>query len=186
MAHAHGSLHSVNGKRVQPAVHEEPRSLDDLAELTVEELSGLYAGGKPPQLGVLAGVTRGRLLAIAGLDTLPLFGSLLSSAVRKISGMRLMPWRGKTFAAPAEHHRTSGRNRWFELEALPFDAHVEKSALDHEPTLVLKYDRPENPAPVRALFDELREIGRGLYLGPVYVRGPNGPRVLGWWGCVKE
>jgi hypothetical protein len=185
VAHAEASLHSVNGSHVHSGTHDEPRSLEDLAELSADRLAALYAAGKPPQLGVLAGSARGRLLSVPALDKLALVGPALSAVVRKLSGLPIMPWRGKVFGAPSESHRTSGRNRLFQIEAVPFDAHVEKSALDHEPTLVLKYDRSENPAPLRGLVDELREVGRGLYLGPAYVRGPNGPRVLLWWGCVK-
>jgi hypothetical protein len=188
VAHAEASLHSVNGSNgahARAGSIEEPRSLEDLAELSSERLSSLYAAGKTPQLGVLTGTARGRLLAVPALDSLPVVGPVLSAALRKLAGLPLMPWRGKVFAPPSEGHRTSGRNRLFEIEAFPFDAHVEKSALDHEPTLVLHYDRAENPAPLRLLIDELREVGRGLYLGPAYVRGPNGPRVLIWWACVK-
>jgi hypothetical protein len=97
-----------------------------------------------------------------------------------------MPWRGKTFAPPGEHHRTRGTNDVLGLALLPFDAHVEKSALDHAPTLRLRYDRADNPSVLRPVVDELREVARGIWLGPCHVRGPNGPVVLFWWAIAKD
>lgn len=186
MAHAETFPHSVNGSHAHVDEHAaEPRSLDDLSSLTAIELAQLYASGKPPQLGVLAGPARGRLLSVPFLSQLPFIGGFATAAVRMLGAARFMPWRGKTFSTPSESHKTSGRNRILDFEALPFDAHVEKSALDHEQTLVIKYARPENPWPLNVVVDELREVGRGVYLGPAYVRGPNGPVVLLWWGCVK-
>lgn len=131
---------------------------------------------------MLVGATEGRLLAIPACERVPLLGPVLDR-VRRLVAPRL-PWRGKTFAS-GEHHRTTGRNRIFSFEAFPFDAHVEPSALDHAPTLKITYDRVENPRPLRPLVDELREVGRGLWLGPAWVRGNNGPIVLVWWGIVK-
>lgn len=167
------------------------RNVDDLAGLSHEQLSALYAGGQPPQLGVLAGQTRGRLLSIPAL--LPLRRRLGGSRLlgrserlfdRLVAG-RLMPWQGKTFAPPSEPKRTRGHNRVLGRELLPFEAHVEKSALDHQPTLLIRYELPENPTPLRRLRDELREITRGIWMGPAYVQGPSGPRVLLWFALQK-
>lgn len=189
MAHAQG-IHSTagngNGSASTSAASLDPRTLEDLAALDVAQLAALYARGRAPQLGVLAGPVRGRLLAIPAIASLPVVGGLLTLAFRQIAGRLGGLWRGKSFSSPDAPHRIHGRNRFLSFEALPFEGHVERGALDHEETLVLRYDQATNPRPVRALVDELREVGRGLYLGPAWFRGPNGPVVVLWWACVKE
>jgi hypothetical protein len=170
------------------------RRIDDLARLSVEQLAVLYAFGHPPQLGVLAGRTRGRILAFPAVRALPWIGGvfggrvarLVDHGLRGFATTRLMPWRGKRFAPPGEHHRTRGSNEILGRALLPFDAHVEKSAIDRAPTLRLRYDHPENPRMLRPMAGELREVARGLWLGLVHVQGPSGPLILCWWAIAKD
>lgn len=186
MASAHGF--SNTGLRGNGSPHVDPerlRTLDDLEALAPDQLASLYAAGRPPQLGVLAGHARGRLLSVPALHAVPVVGATLDRLLIRAASLRLNPWRGKIFAAPDEHHRTSGNNDVLGRALLPFDAHVEKSAIDHAPTLVIRYARPDNPRPVRPVVDELREVARGLWLGPSFVRGPNGPKILLWFAVAK-
>lgn len=177
---------SSNGSARRAIFEVEPRTLEDLRALPAERLAELYAAGRTPQLGVLAGPTRGALLAVPAIAGLPVVGGLVHRVVRAVAALPWAPWKGKTFAAPQAPHETTGRNRIFGFEAFPFDAHIERSALDHVETLVLRYDRSENPRMLRMVVDELREVARGLWLGPAYVRGANGPLVVLWWAVVKE
>jgi hypothetical protein len=189
VANADHLHHPANGHNVN--LHERatpPRTVDDLVAMSPGELAELYASGTTPQLGVLAGETRGRFLAIpalTALDAVPLVGSLVQRAVSHVLASRVNPWRGKTFAAPTESHRTEGTNVVLGRSLFPFEAHVEKSALDHRETLVIRYASKGNPWPLNVLVDELREVSRGVWLGPAYVRGPNGPNVVLWWACSK-
>ncbi|MBI2392435.1 MAG: hypothetical protein HYV09_22815 [Deltaproteobacteria bacterium] len=185
MANVHGLPERRRGNGAAQVDVERLRTLDDLETLSPEQLATLYAGGRPPQLGVLAGHARGRLLSVPALHAVPVVGALLDRLLIRAAALPLNPWRGKTFAAPAEHHRTSGDNDVLGRALLPFDAHVEKSALDHAPALIIRYARPENPRLLRPVVDELREVARGLWLGPSYVRGPNGPRILVWFAVAK-
>lgn len=53
------------------------------------------------------------------------------------------------------------------------------SALDGRACLVLDYDRPENPWPLRRLRDELRCAAPGLHVGPALLRRrAGGPALL--------
>lgn len=177
---------SSNGSARRAIFEIEPRTLEDLRALPASRYPELYAAGRTPQLGVLAGKTRGALLAVPPAAGLPIVGGLLHRALMALSAVSWSPWKGKVFAAPQAPHQTDGRNRIFGFEAFPFDAHIERSAIDHAETLVLRYDRSENPRMLRVVVDELREVGRGLWLGPAYVRGANGPLVVLWWAVVKE
>lgn len=198
MAHAQHHQHNGKGGHALPHIDTATlRSIDDLAGLSADQLAALYAAGQTPKLGVLAGHTRGRLLAIPVIHSIPRVGTLLGGRGEKLldaaervldrlAATRFMPWRGKTFAPPSEHQHTAGTNDVLGRAVLPFDAHVERSALDREPALVIHYDRKENPRLLRGIVGELREVSRGVWLGPVHVRGPNGPRILVWYAVAKD
>ena len=133
---------------------ERPSSLGELPAASAPLLE-LYSAGRLP--GPLVGVWRGRLLPSWAPQAL----------------VRLLPWEGKSFGRDAGTNRLRGAG-----ERFPFHVRPGTSALDGEPCLLLDYDRPENPAVVRRLLDELREVGPGLYLGPAFVR--VGGRQVRW------
>jgi hypothetical protein len=51
------------------------------------------------------------------------------------------------------------------------------------PCIVLDYEQPENPWPVRQIHDELREVAPGLFLGPAMWRTKNQPVLLFFFGA---
>lgn len=135
----------------------QPERLEDLPARS-GPLAALYAAGLPPH--PLVGCWRGRLLPPWAPQAL----------------VGLLPWRGKIFRLHEGTNRLAGVG-----ERFPFDLRIAPSVLDGEPCLVLDYDRKENPAIVRRLFDELREIGPDLYLGPGLVRLGERPRLWTWF-----
>lgn len=163
------------------ALHKSVLTLDDLAQLSAEELGGLYqAGHVPANLAVLNGATRGRMLAVTALD-----GSPLAGLVRVIAASRFFPWEGKSFDTRA---RKSGhgdnclrlpfyRGHWF-----GFRTRFGRSLLDGAECIMLDYDSVANPRPVRRICDELREVVPGLYMGPaMWRRRKGGPLLLLWF-----
>jgi len=52
---------------------------------------------------------------------------------------------------------------------------------DHQ----LDYDNADNPRPVRAIRDELRQVGPGLYLGLAYVMWRKRPRLVLYFGLAR-
>lgn len=160
-------------------------SLDRLAALSGDALSGLYARGSvPDDLTVLSGRPRGRMLAVRGAERGPV-GRLL----RRFAGASVFPWDGKSFfaASPTEGRGVNrvhlpgplGRFEWF-----PFTTRVEPSVLDGQPCVYLDYEQPGNPWFIAKIRDEIREVAPGLYLGPAMwkLRGGGAAHVL--WFAV--
>ncbi len=174
----------TNGKRtieVPPpprVVAARENDLGSLAALDVAELGRRYAAGTvPPDLAALEGHPRGRMLAIRALDR-----GRRGGALRRFSGWGAFPWEGKSFsghgATGTGINRISlfGRRNWF-----PFRTSVRDSVIDGAPCIVLDYDLPENPAAIRAIHDELREIEPELFLGPAMLKARRGPRFVLWF-----
>ena len=152
--------------------------LRSLATMNVAELGELYAAGTvPPGLEALEGHPRGRMLAIRGLDR-----GARSRSLRRFSGAGSFPWEGKSFsgrgATGTGINRISllGRRNWF-----PFQTSIRDSVIDGAPCIVLDYDLPENPAAIRAIHDELRQIEPQLFLGPAMLKARKGPRFVLWF-----
>ncbi len=149
------------------------RTLDDLSRETSSRLGALYAAGTVPDaLTVLDGRPRGRMLAVRLLDDGRAFDRL-----RRFAGAARFPWGGKSFF-PVDAKNGRGINR-VRLGALrfdwyPFDTRVERSVVDGAPTVLLDYDKPENPFFIRRIRDEIREIEPGLFLGPAMWRDDAG------------
>lgn len=163
-------------RRATPAREND---LETLAALDVETLGQLYAAGSvPPGLEALEGHPRGRMLAIRALDQ-----GRRGGALRRFSGWGRFPWEGKSFSGHGatgtgiNRIRLFGRRNWF-----PFRTSVRDSVVDGAPCIVLDYDLPENPAAIRAIHDELREIEPDLFLGPAMLKSRRGaPRFVLWF-----
>ncbi len=141
------------------------RTLDDLAGMSEEQLRTLYCAAT---VGAVfferEGRPKGRMLAVRKLATGTPFASLKSFARNNA-----FPWGGKSFFRV---NSSEGRGiNWVRLplgrfEWFPFDPRLEKSLVDGEDTIVLDYDKPENPFFIRRIHDEIREVEPGLFLGP--------------------
>lgn len=162
-----------------PKLHATRRSLDDLAAMTVAQLDTLYRRSTvPTSMQALNGDPVGRMLSIRYLDRGPIAGAL-----RRFAGSDSFPWGGKSFHARAKSKgeginrvNLGGRHKLF-----PFTTSIEASAIDGQPTIVLDYDKPENPGFIRSIHDELREVEPGLFLGPAMWKTDNGPAFVLWF-----
>jgi hypothetical protein len=154
-------------------------SLDALVGSHPGALQKIYAGGRPADTGELGAEPRGRLLAFEPVRSVFL---LVRPIVRALAS-DFLPWQGKVF----DHGGNSGQNRLFGKQMLRFHAEVGPSAVDGNPTLVLRYDDPafKNPWPVSAVVDELRSIADGLAIGPALFESGGQQRVVLWWGLER-
>jgi hypothetical protein len=147
--------------------------LDDLAGRSEDALESLYrAGSVPADFFERAGRPKGRMLAVRRLDRGAPFDVL-----RSFAASQRFPWGGKSFfRVGREHGRGINRVRLgpARFEWYPFDTRVEPSLVDGRPTVLLDYDKPENPFFIRRIRDEIRELEPGLFLGPAMWRDDRG------------
>jgi hypothetical protein len=174
---------TVNTEAHHPAQPEwgpgAPRTLDDLAALGSEALGRLYRGGELFDLRALNGAPTGRMLTLAGPLGRPGPRQRLASLARSSS----FPWKGKSFQA-ASPDRGEGINRVVLLgDKYRFLTSVEASAIDGSPCVFLNYDLRENPFFIRAIRDELRQVGPALFLGPAML-GQRDPSLVLWFGIA--
>ena len=158
-----------------------PTTLDELAALTSEDLSALYADGEvPADFSALDKHPRGRMLAVRGVEKTPFRGLLAEFAK-----LGFFPWDGKSMTSTGT--RTGeGTNRinlgpirtnWF-----TFTTSVQTSVVDGRETIVLDYEHPGNPAFIRKIHDEIREVAAGLYLGPaMWKTGSGAAKTVLWF-----
>lgn len=156
-----------------------PTSLDELAALTSADLAELYADGDvPDDFSALDNHPRGRMLAIRGVEKTP-----FHALVAEFAKLGFFPWDGTSMTATGAQ-TGEGVNRislgpirttWF-----AFTSSVQTSLVDGRETIVLDYEQPGNPAFVRKIHDEIREVAPGLYLGPAMwkLRGGAAKTVL--------
>lgn len=157
-------------------------SLDELAARSGEELERLYRGGRAPaSLRAADGKLRGRMLAVRGVEKSPVGGAL-----RRWAGSEAFLWGGKTFSADGDRSG-SGINRvrvpgvLGRQNLFPFSTRFDASAIDGKTTIVLDYDRAENPPYIRKIHDEIREVAPGLFLGPAMWKAKHGPALVLWF-----
>jgi hypothetical protein len=158
------------------------RSLDELARMPDRDLARLYArAAMPDRMRRLDGDLVGRMLAVRGT------GRAVLRALASIAATSGFPWEGKSFEATGDERGTGinrvrlgggGRHRLF-----PFRTSFGPSKVDGRPAVLLDYALPDNPAVIRAIHDEVREVSPGLYLGPACWKKADGsaPIVL-WFG----
>jgi hypothetical protein len=156
------------------------RSLAELVGAHPDTLRTIYGKGRPADPGALGERPRGRVLALG--ESSDAF-MLLRPVVRALAKDAL-PWKGKIF----DHGGNSGVNVIFGKHAFRFHADVGASSIDGEPTLVLRYGEPayKNPWPVRAVIDELREVGDGVAIGPAFFTNKGERSLMLWFGLERE
>jgi hypothetical protein len=159
-----------------------PSTLDDLALMRPAVLDELYRSASTPHISTLTGDLVGRMLAV------PVLPRWLAGPLRRFAAWSRFPWRGKSFiardAASGEGiNRVFGdRNsrRWFR-----FDTFIGRSRAGAFDAFQLDYDNDGNPAPIRAIKDELREVAPGLYLGLAYFMWRKKPRLMLYFGLAR-
>lgn len=156
-------------------------SLDALCDLEHLPLLELYNKGTPPALDALSGDLRGRVLAMPALP------DFLTRPVRAWGRTSSFPWRGKSFRPLGDDHG-EGTNRIFvdTFKLFRFETRVLPSRHDGRPAVELSYDLPENPSFIRAIEDEIRQIGPGLFLGQAWLRIGASKHFVAWFGLAAE
>jgi hypothetical protein len=145
-----------------------PSRLDDLLRADAETLRSLYVGGSTPKIGDLSGDLRGRMLALVAAPR------WLFWWARAWARTRFFPWLGKSFRTegPAADERGTGINRVFNHRTrwFRFDTFIGPSRAGAFGAFQLDYDNSDNPFFIRAIKDEVRQIGPGLFLGQAYLK----------------
>ncbi|MEZ0374020.1 MAG: hypothetical protein ACAI44_33325 [Candidatus Sericytochromatia bacterium] len=145
-------------------------SLEDLAALSVDELWELYRSAETPTIEDLDGRLVGRMLAVSGLEN-----PAVARTLRGFAASGTFPWQGKTFESHGDGTGTGinrvlgNRKNWFR-----FATFIGPSRAGDFDAMHLNYDNPGNPAPIRAVKDEVREVAPGVWLGLAYLRLPGG------------
>lgn len=165
-------------------VKEKKLTSEDLSAMSFEELGKVYRKGRVPRAGALDGDYTGKVFAISDEPTI----NFLFAPVKKLADTPFFPWKGKSFCAIGND--VGGIDMLFSdvlpLRAFRFETRVEKSLFDDSDTLVLNYDLPGNPAAIKKVRDELREVGDNLLLGPMYFQTALlGPKLVLYFGLEK-
>jgi hypothetical protein len=173
--HSHSSSSAA---RVTPPTPSSARhqSLDTLAATSFAELDALYRSATcSTSLHAADGALPGRMLAVRALP------APIAAPLRRWAASASFVWEGKTFAASSDtvgvgHNRVAVPRVLGRQNLFSFDTRFGASAIDGKPTLVLDYDLDDNPAYIRHVHDEIREVTPGLFLGPAMWKSAIGPR----------
>ncbi|GAB18724.1 hypothetical protein GOEFS_062_00330 [Gordonia effusa NBRC 100432] len=157
-------------------------TIDQLSQLDYAELDALFRrSSAPASLAALGNDAGGRALAVRGADH-----GRIARAIRAVEGSRLFPWVGKTLTWEPDGKTGSGTNRvQFGRQWFPYNLRFGQSIIDQRASIVFDYDHPGNNALGRKLYNELREVSPGLFLGPVTWRKRDGSRRQLMWFAVK-
>ena len=152
---------------------------EDLRGLSGDELMRLYRNGSAPgSVRAVEGHPAG-----LGIALIVLSGGRIDRRLRRYSRSDRFPWHGKSFQTISD----TGGWGWNRLaagpvlDAFPFRTYLASSRLDGAPALVLDYDVSRNPWWQRKIWDELREVIPGVYLGIFGARLFGGYRQLAWF-----
>ena len=165
-----------------PVLSAGPRTLDDLAAMQPDALAQLYQAAVTPPVPALDGDLVGRMLAV------PVLPRWMFGLLRRFAAWTFFPWRGKSFRS-RDVARGDGINRvfgdrkprrWFR-----FETSLAPSRAGAFQAFQLDYDNPDNPGLIRAIKDEVREVGPGLYLGLAYLMWRNQPRLILYFGLAR-
>jgi hypothetical protein len=152
-------------------------TLAELIDLRPKELSELYANARVPNLSAIRGDLRGRMLSWADLP------NRANGLLMRLARSSVFPWRGKSFT-PREEAHGEGVNRVLldRFKLFRFDTFVGPSRAGPFDAVQLDYDKPGNPALIRAIKDEIRELSPGLYLGQAYLMRRGAPHLVLYFG----
>ena len=144
--------------------------LDDLTDVSTEQLWQLYRTADTPEIEDLEGRLVGRMLTVPGMEK-----PAVAKFLNRFAASGRFPWQGKTFESHRDGtgqgiNRVLGNRRdWFR-----FDTFIGPSRAGDFDSLHLNYDNPGNPRFIRAVKDEVREVAPGIWLGLAYLRLPGG------------
>lgn len=155
------------------STHARSRSLLSWRDAELEQLFATLDAGASP-----AGTLRGRLFALAGTNWLPrTFNSLLF----RLLALPINPWRGKHFDG------AQGSNRWLALSGPSF-GHYDCSikTRDGQTLHWLDYNVARNPAWLRGVRGEARQLQDGLWLCRMRWQSDNGLATLLWFTLEEQ
>ncbi len=137
--------------------------LRELAALPFHELESRFrAAGRPGSLREIDGDLECRILSVRHDAYM---GRLLMALYRA----DLFAWVSKTFTSQTDTAGSGINDLRMPIvgrqKRLPFVSTIGPSAIDGEPCIILDYDSPQNPAFFRSVFDELRPLGAGVFIG---------------------
>lgn len=158
-----------------------PRTrLDALLLRSSRELQRAYEDATTPSIDEVEGDLRGRMLATTILR------GRTAALARAWASSRSFPWRGKSFR-PLAHDRGEGINRVLSdrLKLYRFETSIQPSLAGDFTCVELDYDLPENPFFIRAIRDEIRSLGSGLYLGQAYLMLRDRPNLVLYFGLAR-
>lgn len=152
--------------------------IGSLHEYSDSELGDLYRESDPPDPGSLDGHFFGNVPAV-GSDSL--LGTL-NRPVSFLSGLGVLPWRGKSFSSD----EGTGDNRLLlrRFKTAPFEFREATSVFDGDSCLVLDYSLEENSFLFNYIRDEVRKISENVLLGQMYFK-PTSSLVL-YFALEKE
>ena len=157
-------------------------TIEELKQRSCDELAALYQQvSAATSIQALDGKPAGEVLAVNKLDWNP-----VDQLIQAFASTPVFPWLGKGFSAHSGK-QGSGNNRLnllgYKPEGFDFETRIEASVVDGRNAVVLDYDQPSNPLPIRHIRDELRETASGIWFGPAMARvGDNHYTVL--WFAV--
>jgi hypothetical protein len=147
---------------VPVAASQDPAvTVDDLVALDAAGLEAAFAAGRAPERSELAGDYVGVVLDEAPIHDDDLLGHGIRSV---LDASHYGPWLEKHF----------GRNGVGENRYVPYDREIRTASFqfgpavslaDGNPALVLDYARHDNLFLLWGVKEELRAVGRGVYLG---------------------
>lgn len=165
------------------AVARSGDTIDSLSRLSSRELDAKFrdASVALADLAALDGHPHGRVLAVPAFARLE--RGIVGQWLRRYHASRFYPWEGKSFYTRDQSAvRGVNRVRYPSRRAiLPFRVSLTSSVVDERPSIAIDYDMPGNPKIARVMYDELRALGDGLFLGRGMSRRANGAPGLVLW-----
>jgi hypothetical protein len=166
-------------RRAAPATPTVARTLDGLAVLDCSALEAMFASAAAFPLQALHGHPRGRVLAIPRRDAGAVFAVL-----RVLHASSWWPWEGKSFHSQPGIPEGVGINRVrgpLRRGVFPFRTYETASVIDGRPSVAIDYEVPRNPRVAHPIYDEVRRVGDGLYLGRGMRRRAGVPKLVLWF-----
>jgi len=137
-------------------------TIDELVGAHERALEAIFMRNAPADPEALGETPRGLLLTFAGTSQVHLAAR---EAIRLLSRGGAALWQGIHF----DHGGNGGSHRFFGKSLVRFHAEHAASKLDAAPALVLSYAKAGFPW--GRLQGELRTVGKGLAMGPVFFGG---------------
>lgn len=155
-------------------------SLEKLAQLDAEQCEAMFAEAEAFPFESLTGHPRGRVLAIPGKDH-----GAVGALMRTLHASPFWIWEGKSFALRPGAVEGIGINRvrlFGRRGMFPYRTYPAASVVDGKACFAIDYDLPQNPARARLIYDEVRKVDEGLYLGRGMRRRPGRePHLVLWF-----